>query len=98
MLGRFDQIISYFIFVVVIFIAMTVVALFVLRRKEGRRPAYSTPGYPFTPVAFLLMVVLLLLLLGSNNPGQSFLGVAVVALGIPVYYAFFHRRFVESQK
>lgn len=96
--GRFDQIISYFIFVVVIFIAMTVVALFVLRHKERKRPAYSTPGYPFTPIAFLLMVALLLLLLGSSNPGQSLLGVGVVALGVPVYYFLFHRRFIKSQR
>jgi APA family basic amino acid/polyamine antiporter len=95
-LGRFDQIISYFIFVVVVFIAMTVVALFVLRRKEEVRPAYSTPGYPFTPIAFLLMVMVLLLLLGSNNPVQSLLGVTVVALGIPVYYFLFRRRVSKS--
>jgi APA family basic amino acid/polyamine antiporter len=95
-LDRFDQIISYFIFVVVIFIGMTVVALFMLRRKEGERPAYSTPGYPFTPIVFLLMLALLLLLLGSNNPGQSLLGVGVVALGIPVYYFLFRRQRTRS--
>lgn len=95
-LGSFNQIISYFIFVVVIFIAMTVAALFVLRRKQPNSAGYLTPGYPVTPVIFLLLVGLLLLLLGSNNPKQSFLGVAVVALGIPVYYIFFRSRTVRS--
>lgn len=90
-LGSFNQIISYFIFVVVIFIALTIAALFILRRKEPNRVGYLTPGYPVTPVIFLLLVGLLLLLLGSSNPKQSFLGVAVVALGIPVYYIFFRR-------
>lgn len=88
-LGNFDQIISYFIFVVVIFIALTIAALFVLRRRDTHRPNYLTPGYPFTPIVFLLLVTLVLFLLASK---QAFLGVAVVALGIPVYYFFFRRR------
>lgn len=92
MLGSFNQIISYFIFVVVIFIALTIGALFVLRRKQPKSAGYLTPGYPVTPVIFLLLVGLLLLLLGSSNPRASFLGVGVVALGIPVYYFFFRRR------
>ncbi len=95
-LGSFDQIISYFVFVVVIFIAMTVAALFILRRKQAKNSGYLTPGYPVTPLIFLLLVGLLLLLLGSNNPKQSFLGVTVVALGIPVYYFFFRRKPVRS--
>ncbi|MGI9067858.1 MAG: APC family permease [Pyrinomonadaceae bacterium] len=94
-LGSFDQIISYFVFVVVIFIAMTVAALFILRRKQAKNSGYLTPGYPVTPVIFLLLVGLLLLLLGSNNPKQSFLGVTVVTLGIPVYYFFFRREPAE---
>jgi APA family basic amino acid/polyamine antiporter len=97
LLGSFDQIISYFIFVVVVFIALTVAALFILRRKETRTAPYLTPGYPVTPVVFLLLVALLLFLLGSNNPRQSFLGVAVVGLGIPVYYFFFRGTHVRSE-
>jgi len=88
-LGTFNEIVSYFIFVVVVFIALTVAALFPLRRRERNRVGYLTPGYPVTPVVFLLLILLLLVLLGSNNPWQAFLGVAVVALGLPVYYFIF---------
>jgi APA family basic amino acid/polyamine antiporter len=87
-LGAFNQIISYFIFVVVIFIALTVAALFVLRRRpdgEARR----TPGYPLTPIVFLVLIAGMLFMLASNNPWQSSLGVTVVLLGIPVYYLLF---------
>jgi APA family basic amino acid/polyamine antiporter len=91
--GSFDQIIGYFIFVVVIFIALTVAGLFRLRRRESVRHGYLTPGYPVTPLVFLLLVGILLFLLGSASPQESMLGVGVVALGIPVYYAFFRRRF-----
>ncbi len=95
--GSFNQIISYFIFVVVIFVALTVAALFVLRRKQGVSHGYKTPGYPLTPIVFLLLAGVMLFLLASNSPKQSFLGVGVVALGIPVYYLLFARKPVGSK-
>ena len=97
-LGSFNQIISYFIFVVVIFVGLTVASLFVLRRKPLGRPEYLTPGYPATPIIFLALVALLLFLLGSNNPVQSFSGVGVVALGIPVYSFLFRHRSAKSSQ
>jgi basic amino acid/polyamine antiporter, APA family len=97
-LGSFNQIVSYFVFVLVVFIALTVASLFVLRRNESSRPEYRTPGYPVTPMVFLVLVAGLLFLLGSNSPKQSFLGVGVVALGIPVYYFLFVRRVVGSTR
>ena len=89
LVGTFNTIISYFIFVVVIFIALTVASLFVLRRRAPDGLVYRTPGYPLTPIVFLLMIALLLFLLGGHNPLQAFLGVGVVALGLPVYYLLF---------
>jgi APA family basic amino acid/polyamine antiporter len=95
-LGTFNQIVSYFVFVVVIFLALTVAALFVLRRRETTAPEYLTPGYPATPAAFLLLIVLLLILLAGGNPRQSLLGVAVVASGLPVYYLLFRRKLIAG--
>ncbi len=91
-LGSFNTIISYFVFVVVVFIALTVAALFVLRRRLPQTNSYRTPGYPVTPIIFLLLIALLLFLLGGNNPKQAILGVVVVSLGLPVYYLFFRGR------
>jgi APA family basic amino acid/polyamine antiporter len=91
LVGTFNAIISYFIFVVVIFIALTVAALFVLRRKTPETVVYRTPGYPLTPIIFLLLIGLLLFLLGGHNPKQALLGAGVVVLGLPVYYLLFRR-------
>jgi len=92
LLGTFNEIVAYFIFVVVLFIALTVAALFVLRRKKPGNTEYLTPGYPLTPAVFLILTLLLLVLLGGNNPMQAFLGVAVVLMGLPVYYLLFRRK------
>jgi basic amino acid/polyamine antiporter, APA family len=93
-LGTFRQILSYFIFVTVLFVALTVVALFVLRRRAraSAPPAFRTPGYPVTPVVFLVLVAVLLLLLVGHDPAQALLGVAIVGLGLPVYFFVFRRR------
>lgn len=91
-IGTFNQIVAYFIFITVVFIALTVAAIFRLRKPVADADIFLVPGYPFTPILFLVLVSLLLLLLALNNPLQAVAGVAVVALGAPVYYLFFRRR------
>jgi len=90
--GTFNDIISYFVFVVIVFVALTIVALFKLRRGTQPEVSYLTPGYPVTPIVFLVLVTLLLVLLAGNNPKQAFLGVGVVLLGLPFYYLVFRRK------
>ena len=85
LLGTFNTIISYFVFVVVVFIGLTVVTLFVFHRRKSEAP-YRTPGYPVTPIVFLLLTALVLFLIGGRNPKEALLGVGVVLLGVPVYY------------
>ena len=85
--GTFEQIISYFFFVVVFFIALTVAGLFCLRKQEFG--GYKTFLYPLTPLFFLLVTAVVLILIAMKNPFQSFLGAAVVLLGWPVYAVFF---------
>lgn len=91
-LGTFSQIIAYFVFVTVLFVALTVAAVFVLRRRDNRVTGYRTPGYPVTPLIFLALVAVLLFLLAVQNPRQAGLGLGVVALGWPVYRMAFRRR------
>ena len=95
--GSFGEILSYFMFVVVVFIALTVAALFILPRERGSDAHYVTPGYPFTPIVFLVMIVFLLVLLGGRDPKHAFLGVAVVALGLPVYLLLFRSKRLERR-
>ena len=90
--GSFEQIVSYFFFVVLIFIGITVFGLFLLRRRAEVPTLYSTPGYPVTPIVFLILLGVMLFLLGAGQPVQSFLGLGVVLLGVPVYHLLFRKR------
>jgi len=91
-LGTFNQIVSYFIFVTVLFLGLTVSGLFRLRGDGAGEPGYRTPGYPVTPAVFLILVAVLLVLLAGNRPLQAALGVGIVALGFPVYWLAFRWR------
>ena len=91
MLGTFGQILNYFIFVAVLFVALTVIGVFVIRRKETDAPPYQMPLYPVTPVIFLILALILLFLLFGNSPTQAVLGIGVVSLGIPVYHLAFRK-------
>ena len=83
--GTFEQIVSYFVFITVLFVGLTVASLFVLRRRHGDAAAYATPAFPLTPLIFLTLTAALLILLAGHGPLQAALGVAIVALGAPVY-------------
>jgi APA family basic amino acid/polyamine antiporter len=96
LLGNFDDIIAYFLFAVVLFIGLSVAALFVLR-TEGGTAVFKTPLYPLTPVVYLLLTAVLLFLLASGRPKYAFTGVAIVLLGLPFYYLIFRRGVVKKR-
>jgi APA family basic amino acid/polyamine antiporter len=87
--GSFEQIISYFFFIVVFFIALVVAGLFKIRKQEFS--GYKTILFPVTPIFFLTVTSIVLLLIAMGNPLQTFLGVTVVLLGIPVYHLIFSK-------
>ena len=98
LLGSFNQIITYFIFVTVFFVGLTVAALFRMRARDRGVARYTTPGYPATPLFFLLLVAVLLVLLAGHNPTQAALGALVVAAGIPVYSLATRRRALAARR
>ena len=75
LLGTFEQIISYAMFIVVFFLGLTVAGLFVLRsRQTGGESVILTPGYPVTPLAFLLLVATMLVLVAVRTSARGAAG------------------------
>ncbi|HZR57748.1 MAG TPA: amino acid permease [Terriglobales bacterium] len=96
-LGTFQQILSYFIFIAVAFLGLTVAGLFVVRsRKQEASDAILALGYPVTPMLFVSLVLLLLVLLLAHGAREPLLGTAVVLVGLPVY-SLFQRRTADTQ-
>jgi APA family basic amino acid/polyamine antiporter len=87
LVGNFERLFSYVIFVAWIFYALGGAAVFVLRRKwpHLERP-YKVWGYPFVPLLFVLMAVSIVLNTVLNDFKNSFWGLAVVFSGLPAYF------------
>lgn len=85
--GTFDQILAYFFFVTVLFLTLTVAGVFVIARRpvDPGRPVVRLPGYPITPLLFLVPTAALLAMLVADDPKHSLLGLAVVLVGLPFY-------------
>jgi APA family basic amino acid/polyamine antiporter len=91
--GSFDTLTDYVIFGSWIFYALVTSSIFVFRRKypELERP-YKAFGYPVIPVLFLLVAGWLLVTTLISTPGQSFIGILLIILGLPVYYYLTSRK------
>ena len=76
-----------------IFYALTTASVFVLRRTMPDAPrSYRTIGYPFTPLVFVLAGIWLLYntLATPSSRAEAVVGLALIALGLPLY-AWFRR-------
>ena len=92
LLGSFEKIIVYFMFVAVVFLAITGAGLFIERsRHADRRPAFSTPWYPLPLAVFLVLMSLLLALIAFHSPREALLGTVVVLAGLPVHFIVTHK-------
>jgi APA family basic amino acid/polyamine antiporter len=96
--GSFDTLTDYVIFGSWIFYALVTASIFVFRRKypDAIRP-YRAFGYPVVPVLFLLVAGWLLITTISSNPKQSFIGIFLILLGLPVYYYLAKKREGEAK-
>jgi basic amino acid/polyamine antiporter, APA family len=82
--GTFNQILDYFMVPTIAFVALTVGAVFVLRRPAVGRPALATPGFPVSPLLFLVPIVALILMSILRDPLRSSIGFFILLLGVPV--------------
>ena len=88
-IGSFQQIIAYFIFVAIVFLTLAGAGLFRARgRSQGIEPVFLTPAYPVPLVIFLVLMSALLVLLALHSPREAIVGTAVVTAGLPVYAVF----------
>ena len=85
--GSLSQLVSYTGFAVVLFSAVAVLALFVLRRRypDAPRP-FRALGYPWAPAIFVgASAVIVANEIWRNGPTAA-AGLAVIAAGVPAYF------------
>ena len=91
--GSYGSLLDYCTFASLVFYIVTILALFTLRRKEPDTPRpYKAIGYPIIPALYIIIssgICINLLVMKTQN---TFLGVLIMCLGLPVYFLFNKRR------
>ncbi len=87
--GSFDQLTNVAIFANLLFWALSIGAVFVLRRTmpEASRP-YRTPGYPIVPAAFIGISLWLTYNTLRTNPIEAVACLMILILGLPLFFVF----------
>jgi L-asparagine transporter-like permease len=91
----FDVLTDYAMFGAVVFETMAVVSIFVFRwkRPDAERP-YRCPGYPFTPMIYLICFVGLLASYFVNEKQriEAYSGLGFALLGAAIYGLFLRKK------
>jgi len=82
----YGMLLDYVVFAVLIFYILTIIGLFILRRKrpDAERP-YRAFGYPIVPAIYIVAATVISLVLLFYKPQTSLPGLAIVLSGVPVY-------------
>jgi APA family basic amino acid/polyamine antiporter len=85
--GGYGNLLDMISFVVVIFYVLTIIGIFILRKKQPdlERP-YKAFGYPFLPALYILMGTAFCILLLVFKTRYAAWGLAIALAGIPLYY------------
>jgi len=84
--GTFEQLLTYVVFMSWLWFALAALAIFVYRRREPSAPRpFKTPGYPITPILFVLSGLVIVVNTVFAQPRQSLIGLAITVAGLPAY-------------
>ena len=85
--GTYGDLLDYATFASLLFYIITIGGLFILRKKEPdmERP-YKVIAYPFLPGLYIGLALTVCIILLITKPQNTWSGLFIVALGIPIYY------------
>jgi APA family basic amino acid/polyamine antiporter len=88
----YGVLLDYVIFAALMFYVLTIGGIFVLRRKrpDVERP-YRAWGYPVVPVLYIVTASIIMLILILYQTQDTWPGLVIVLLGVPVYVVWSRR-------
>jgi basic amino acid/polyamine antiporter, APA family len=91
--GGYNDLLDMIAFVAVLFYAVTILGIFVLRRKRpnAERP-YKAFAYPILPAIYIVLALTFCVFLIMMKPEYAGYGLGIVLLGIPFYYLAISRK------
>ena len=84
--GTFEQLLTYVVFTGWLFYALGAATIFIYRRRSDEVvSSYRVPGYPWTPLLFILAAAAIVINTMATQPLRAAVGLGVVLLGVPAY-------------
>ncbi|MGI9167272.1 MAG: APC family permease, partial [Pyrinomonadaceae bacterium] len=97
--GTFEQLLTYVVFTGWLFYALGAATIFVYRRRRAEVASpYRVPGYPLTPLLFILAAAALVINTMVTQPVRAAVGLGVVLLGAPAYLIWRSRKGVSGSE
>ncbi len=95
--GKYGDLLDMISFVVVVFYILTIVGIFILRKKmpDAERP-YKAVGYPVLPILYIMMGLVFCVLLIIFKPQYTWPGLIITLAGIPAYYLIHNKKTENS--
>lgn len=84
---QISDLISLVAFGGLVFNTLIFISLFINRRRDPDAEGYSVPFFPVLPAVTIGVTLLLLVAIFIQNPVFSLVGLAVILLSVPAYYA-----------
>jgi basic amino acid/polyamine antiporter, APA family len=87
--GTFEQLLTFVVFTGWIFYGLGALSVFVYRKQQPDAPRpFRVPGYPVTPLLFVLSAAGLVLNTMITQPVRAAAGLGVVLLGTPAFFVW----------
>ena len=85
--GTYGDLLDYVVFAVLLFYILTVIGIFILRKKQPNteRP-YKAFGYPIVPALYIILAASISIDLLIFKPNYTWPGLGIVLMGIPIYF------------
>jgi APA family basic amino acid/polyamine antiporter len=97
--GKYDELFTYVIFMMVLSYVLTVAGLFILRRAKPDVPRpYRCTGYPWVPAIYVALGSVWAVRTAMERPKQTLAGAAIVLLGVPFYFYWKRQRKADAAR
>src|SRR2546423_5287186 len=84
--GTFEQLLTYVVFTGWLFYALGAASIFIYRKRSLERELpYRVPGYPWTPLLFIVAAAALVINTMVTQPVRAAIGLGIVLLGTLAY-------------
>jgi basic amino acid/polyamine antiporter, APA family len=82
----YERLLNYVTSIDALFWALTAGCLFILRRRNPQQSSFRMPGHPYTTALFCLACAGVVANTVYKYPGNTLIGLAILAAGVPMYY------------